>query len=1026
MNRLRMIAATILVAAPGLPALADGPVEADWVLKNGTLVDGTGAPGRKADVAIKGDRIVAVGQVEADPRLSRVIDASGLIVAPGFIDLHTHSDDGIARPRLRLNKNYVTQGVTTVVTGNCGMGPIDARAYFRSIDEGGGAGTNVIHLIPHGSLRSAVLGTREVKASAADLGKMKALVAREMDAGAWGMSTGLIYVPGTYANLNELAELAKVVASRGGIYATHMRDEEDGLLDSIDEALAIGRRSGVPVHISHLKANTRPMWGRIGEACDKIAEARAEGQKVTADQYPYTASSTQLGAMVVPPWARQGDAAEFARIAEDRTQGPRLRRQIQKELDARQGGATLRISRFAPRPERVGRDLVAIAEAEGTTPLEIVLDIERNGGAQAISFGMNEDDVRLAMARDFVATASDGSCHIPGTGDQVHPRAYGTFPRKIRYALDEKVISLEAAIHAGTGLPASILGLRDRGVIRAGAYADVIVFDPATFRDAATFDAPTKYATGLSYVFVNGLPEIEKGRFRERLAGRVLRPQTDGPADLIVTAAHIWTGDPANPRAEAVASREGTIVFVGSKQDAARFKGPNTVEVDRPDGLAIPGLIDAHAHLTDLGAEREQVDLRGVDTPQEVAAKVAERIKKDPGAGWIIGRSWDQSLWPGGEFSDASVLDRVARDRPVWLIRVDGHAGWANSAALKRAGITKQSEPPSDGQIVKRKDGTPSGFLVDGAMDAVWKVVPPPSKAAIARRILAAQEVCFENGLTMVHDASLSAEEIEVFRDLDKSGKLKLRVYGMASLHEGTDLAFAAVSPIPRKPDRRFELRAIKVFIDGAMGSRGALMFAPYADDPKNSGLQLTEPDHLADLTTVALKHGWQVCTHAIGDKGNAQVLDAFTVARKAVPQAKDPRLRVEHAQVVRKEDVPRFKELGLIASMQPSHSSDDMRWADARLGPGRVDGAYAWRWFLDAGVPVAFGSDFPVEVVDPLWGIYAAVTRQDRDGKPDGGWHPDQKLSMAETIRFFTAGSAFASFDEDRLGKIEARNAGI
>jgi predicted amidohydrolase YtcJ len=247
---------------------------------------------------------------------------------------------------------------------------------------------------------------------------------------------------------------------------------------------------------------------------------------------------------------------------------------------------------------------------------------------------------------------------------------------------------------------------------------------------------------------------------------------------------------------------------------------------------------------------------------------------------------------------------------------------------------------------------------------------------------------------------------------------LKLRVYGMATPREGAEIAF--VSRPPDLSGDRFRMRAIKLFIDGAMGSRGGLLFEPYADDPGNKGLKLIDPGVLRATTTEALRRGWQVCTHAIGDRGNALVLDAYAAALEAVPEAKDPRLRIEHAQVVRKADVPRFRALGIIASMQPSHASDDMRWADARLGPGRVDGAYAWRWFLDAGVPLAFGSDFPVEVVNPFWGIYAALTRQDERGHPPGGWHPDQRMTLEETLRAFTAGSAHAAFDEDRLGALK------
>jgi predicted amidohydrolase YtcJ len=400
-----------------------------------------------------------------------------------------------------------------------------------------------------------------------------------------------------------------------------------------------------------------------------------------------------------------------------------------------------------------------------------------------------------------------------------------------------------------------------------------------------------------------------------------------------------------------------------------------------------------------------------------VKRRVKARIDSTPGDSWITGGNWDQSLWPGGEFSTAAVLDEVAPGRPVWLTRVDGHAGWANSEAMRRAGIAKETKAPADGQILRDKDGKPTGVFVDGAMGLVGKVVPGATRGEIERRILAAQRAILAEGLTGVHDAGISRTEAEVYLELDRSGRLKLRVYAMASPPSGREVEFVGKPPEKSAPDARFQLRAIKLFIDGAMGSRGALLFEPYSDDPGNKGLQLIEPKVLEATTVAALKNGWQVATHAIGDRGNALVLDAYAAALKTVPQARDPRLRVEHAQVVRKEDVPRFAKLGIIASMQPSHSSDDMRWADARLGQGRVDGAYAWRWFLREKVALAFGSDFPVEIVSPFWGIFAGITRQDAQGQPPGGWHPDQRLSLDETLRGFTAGSAWAAFEEGKVG---------
>ncbi len=987
------------------------------VLKGGTVIDGTGAPRRQADVAVTGNRIVAVGAFEVGPKV-KVIDVSGLIVAPGFIDLHTHSDDPILVAKTRNNLNYQAQGVTTVVTGNCGGGALDVTHYFEEIDRNG-AGTNVIHLVPLGAVRGAVLGNSERRPNAEEMRKMERLVDSGMKAGAWGVSTGLIYLPGRYAETDEIVALAKVAGRRGDIYASHIRNEESGLLAAIDEALAIGRQAGMPVHISHLKANGKANWGEVVAACEKIAEARKAGQIVTADQYPYVASSTKLAAMVVPHWALQGNEAAFGRIADDPEQGPRLRKAIQQELDERDGGASVRIARYAPKPTRVGRDLVAIAREEGIKPVEVVIDIQRHGGAQAINFGMNEQDVRHVMRQDFVATASDGSAHFPNSNDQPHPRAYGTFPRKVRYALDDQVITLEEAVRSMSGLPAEILSLPDRGVIRAGAAADIVVFDPKAFRDSATFDRPMRYAPGVRHLFVNGVAVLADAKPQKALPGRALRLGRDGAADLVVTVGRIWTGDAERPWASSVAVRGGKFVAIGNAEDVAPFVGAKTRVLRRPEGFATPGLIDSHVHLAEIGTGMESLDLRGVATLDEVARLVKERLSSTPKEAWVIGNRWDQSLWPGGEFPTAAVLDAVAPDRPVWLRRIDGHAGWANSEALRRAKIDETTKEPAGGQILRDKAGKPTGVFIDGAMDLVDKTIPAASRAQIERRLLAAQTLALDAGLTGVQDAGLSRVEIEVLRDLDRAGKLTLRVYGMALLPAEGELNFVKTRPIDPGPDARFRLRAVKLFMDGAMGSRGALLFEDYSDSPGHRGLKLLNPQLLERVTTEALKHGWQVCTHAIGDRGNALVLDAYAAARKAVPNVNDARLRIEHAQVVRKQDVGRFKVLEVIASMQPSHAVDDMRWADARVGSERGAGGYAWRWFADAGVPLAFGSDAPVSSISPFYGLACAVSREDEAGKPAGGWHPEQRLTCEEALRAYTTGSAYAEFAEKRVGVV-------
>ena len=1016
-----------LAIAPAVALLsiaADGPKPAEptTILKGGTVVDGTGAPPRKADLAFKGERIVGVGEIDAKPG-DRVIDATGLVVAPGFIDLHSHSDNPIvAEDDACVNRNSIARKASprsspaTAVRGRSTSSGTSRRSAPRIAP-----GTNVIHLIPQGDVREAVLGTTERKPDAAQMRAMKQLVEKGMRAGAWGMSSGLIYLPGRYAETAELVALSEVVAAHGGIYASHIRDEGAGLIGSIREAIDVGKGAGLPVHISHLKATGKKNWGLTKDACTAIEEARKAGLKVTADQYPYVASSTSLSAMVVPHWAAQGNAADFARIADDHIQGSKLRAAIQDELADRDGGASIRIARHGKDPSIVGLDLAEIARRRGTSVIDVVIDIQRKGGAQAISFGMGEDDVRDVMRHPYVATASDGSAHRPGGGDKPHPRAYGTFPRKFRYALDDGLMSLEQAVRSCSGLPADILGLPDRGTIRSGNVADLVVFDPKTFRDAATWDEPTRYATGLKYLFVNGVAAVAEGKPVPKVRpGRALRLDKDGPAKAILKVGRIWTGDPSNPRAEALAIRDGAIVAIGSAEEADRFRGPRTRVIDHPAGFAMPGLIDAHGHLEGLGASHEEVDLRGVSSLDEVARRVKAKMEAVPGDGWVVGNSFDQSRYPGGAFPDASTLDAVAPTRPVLLRRLDGHAIWVNSEAMRRAKVTKDSKAPADGQVFRDKEGNPTGIFVDGAMDLIYRAVPDHSSAEIARRLLAGQADCLKAGLTGVHDAGVSKSEIDAYQMIDRDGRLKLRVYGMATPTSGEQVEFVS-RPVPQGwQGKRFHVRSIKLFIDGAMGSRGGLLFEPYSDDPGNSGLQLIDENTLRETTVAALKHGWQVNTHAIGDKGNALVLDAYASALKAVPGVRDARLRIEHAQVVRKADVARFKGLSVIASMQPSHASDDMRWADARLGPDRVQGAYAWHWFLDAGVPLAFGSDFPVEVVNPFYGLYAALTRQDETGSPPEGWHPDQRMTLDEALHAFTAGSAYAAFEENKVGVLK------
>ncbi len=510
---------SVIGLAPALRAADPPRPETHLVFRNATIYDGTGGKPFVGDVHIRGAKIVAVGRVEKADGATDV-NAQGLVICPGFIDLHTHCDSGLTSKTGRANKNYVLQGCTTVVTGNCGSGPVHAGAFFQTL-ENGGIGTNVIHLATHNSIRHQVMGNTNRAPTADELKTMEELVDKAMQDGTFGLSTGLIYNPGTYAKTDEIIALAKVVNRYGGLYASHIRNESTGLLDAIEEALTIGRESGCRVHISHIKASGKAAWGTSGRAVALIENARKKGQEVTADQYPYIASSTSLRATVVSPRYREGSDKDFLARLDDPQLGPKIRADIERNLG--DDGRRLQIARCSYNPKWQGRNIADIAATENKKPIDIVLAIERNGGAQIVNFGMNEDDVRLYMKQPWVATASDGGVQTPGP-TVPHPRSYGTFPRKIGfYAIDEQIVTLEAAIRSASGLPAEILKLPDRGYLKPGYFADVVVFDPKTYRDTATFDKPHQYPTGVKWVLVNGFVAVKEGEYQNVLGGRVLR-----------------------------------------------------------------------------------------------------------------------------------------------------------------------------------------------------------------------------------------------------------------------------------------------------------------------------------------------------------------------------------------------------------------------------------------------------------------------------------------------------------------------
>ena len=485
------------------------------------------------------------------------------------------------------------------------------------------------------------------------------------------------------------------------------------------------------------------------------------------------------------------------------------------------------------------------------------------------------------------------------------------------------------------------------------------------------------------------------------------------------------SAEPATRFAGAALIQDGRFIAVGTPaaiDQVARDRQLWPTRVDLHGGFAIPALTDAHGHVEGLGVALERLRLQGTTSAEQIAELVGKRAKLTAAGEWIQGRGWDQNHWAVKKFPTREVLDRVSGDHPVWLRRVDGHAAWANSKALSLAAVTTDTPDPPGGRIERASDGTPTGVLVDNAMALVESKLPVPTRAQRTRAISAALERCAELGLTSVHDAGIDEEAVSIYRELAEKGEMPVRVFAMLAAGE-VWAADALPAEKPSAGDGRFRLFAVKAYADGALGSRGAALLEPYSDDAGNRGLVRTPPDTLELLAKLCLDRGYPLCVHAIGDRANRMVLDAM---EKAAAASGDPgslrerRFRIEHAQVLSAEDLPRFAKLGVIASMQPTHCTSDMPWAPTRLGPARIEGSYAWRKLLDSGARLALGSDFPVEDPNPLLGIYAAVTTQDLDGKPPGGYRPSEKLTIWEALRGFTSDAAYAASAEHELGLAE------
>ena len=488
--------------------------------------------------------------------------------------------------------------------------------------------------------------------------------------------------------------------------------------------------------------------------------------------------------------------------------------------------------------------------------------------------------------------------------------------------------------------------------------------------------------------------------------------------DLIVTARTIHTVEPSTSGGTAMVVRDRRIAYVGDADSARALAAVGAGHADFGDAVIVPGFVDAHAHLLGLGLTMSQLNLVGCASFDEVVSRARAWARGMPPGTWIRGYGWDQNLWPTRDFPTHDLLSAALPENPLILDRIDGHALLANLRAMQLAGADRAGESPGGGHIVRDAAHAPTGVFVDSAMNLIRRAAPRPSRQELERGLLAAISECHRRGVTGIHEPGVDDGARTLYEELARDGRLDLRAYLMIN-----DDAAQIAASYERGPQNglhggRVWVRAIKLYADGALGSRGAALFRPYTDSPDGKGLLLTDAEHLELVTTGALRHGFQVATHAIGDRANRLVLDAYEKALSAAP-TNDHRLRVEHAQVLACDDIPRFRDLGVVPSMQTSHQASDMAWAEEHLGAERVGGAFAWRSLLETGVTIANGTDCPIEPLDPMNTFHAAVTRQDADGNPPNGWHPEQRMTRDEALKSMTLWAARAGFQERELGSI-------
>ena len=1015
----------------------------DLLIAGGNVYDGSGAAGRVADIGIRDGSIAFIGDAKPH-QAERVVDASGLIVAPGFIDMHSHAELHLDYGRDAAP--YLFQGITTGVLGVDGGGSVDIAAQMDQWSSGG-IGINALTYVGHGQIRREVMGNDDRAPTPDELQQMRDLVRGAMDAGAFGLSTGLFYTPGTYADTDEVIELTRVAAGYpGALYDTHDRDlgaayRGVGYDASVQEGIRIAEATGIRAIFSHYNLQGSHNAGRADVAARYINDARRRGVDVWAAQHPYTATQSSLRAYTIPPWAfAGGQEAMLARFAD-----PSIREEISAATDEMletRGGAD-KILLVDERPGLNGITLLQYAQLHELPVDAAVREILAGGNATVMNLDLYDAaNTRQLATEPWMMTCTDGRTPKPEQ-TIAHPRTFGAFPMKYRlYTRDEPLLDLATLLRGFSGLAADFLGLPDRGYLREGYRADVVVFDPDKYSDQATYESPQELAAGMRYVLVNGRLAIDEGLLTTNLGGEVIRrPGVKQPAaDRVLLNGRIFTVDDERPWAEAVVVRNGRFAFVGDSAGALAMAGGGANVTDLGGRMVIPGLVDAHTHPGGMGRYAEPGTLDTSSKPA-LLESIRDYANDNPDLDWIEMCCWPLSMFDmGRKGPHKRDLDAVVADRPLWLVSDIQHSIWVNSAALELMGIDRDTPDPHPGvsMYVRDENGEATGWVKEKASRkyrlAFFDVDERRNRAGIHRFLMHLRDL----GVTTLMDGGNSYYSDQVYgwlAEMDAAGRLPVRIEGTHHLflpgqHRS---AVADLNKLQRKyAGNRLTINTVKIHFDGSNENRTGAVLEDYSDDPGNRGDTVLDTAGLTAFIGELNDAKIDLHLHTVGDRAVRIALDATAAAREAAGGDLYTRVALSHLDIIDPEDYARFRPLNITAQYTPFwHGSNFDDPTRAALGEERYARTLIARPLFDDGANVSFSSDVTslagIGVSNPFLGMQIAHNRQYPQDSATAAWGPavprgpaSEQLPLEMVIRAFTLGGAYQLRREHDLGSIE------